>query len=96
MSSCLEENLTFCGHKIGLRLRRPTALPYSATSQPTDHTFNFLTPTVGRWQRHTEEGDAVGLHGRPRLLKPGGTGVDRQARKATPVVHMRRSDPDEM
>lgn len=84
------------GHKNGLRLRHPTALPYSATSQPTDHTFNFLTPTIGRWQRRTEKET---VHGRPRLLaaynsSPGAG--DQQKLTRQPVVHMRRSDPDGM
>lgn len=63
----LGANPVLYGHKSGQRLRNPTALPYSATSQPTDHTFNFLTPTIGRWQRRTEKET---VHGRPRLLKP--------------------------
>lgn len=86
------------GHKNGLRLRHPTAL-YSATSQPTDHTFNFLTPTIGRWQRRTEKET---VHGRPRLLKPTaaynclpGAG-DQHKLPRQPVVHMRRCDPDGM
>ncbi|AWP18779.1 putative voltage-dependent P/Q-type calcium channel subunit alpha-1A-like [Scophthalmus maximus] len=43
------------------------ALHGRGNGQSLRHTFNFLTPTIGRWRRRAEKET---VHGRPRLLKP--------------------------